>query len=350
MAAGRHGFAYRVLSRLQPFLLVFAAVYIVSAVGFYFLQGGVTPLDAFYWAIITLSTIGYGDFTPTHTWSRLFTIGVAATQIFLLGYLISIVSAVVTEESQHRALGTHGTAFEGHIVVLGDGAVGKAALRELLLQEEKVAVVCAEATDVANLKTLAPESQLFVTYGPAADRSILERVNLEKAHAAIVCTADDTTTLIAALNARAMSPNLRIVVSVARPELRDTLRTAGVTYVASPGDMGGRLCADAAFRPDIANTIEDLTTVTYGADITEYVLTAKTPVSQQTIEEAEKLVRAQTNCIVLGYARPRAAEDFVTVLNPPLTDRLAVGDALIVMGSLENLKKFHRWFGTHQGR
>lgn len=348
--AGRRGFALRVLRRLRPFLLVFVGVYAAAAIGFYLLQGNVGLLNSFYWAMVTISTIGYGDITPTNPTSRVFTIGVAATQIFLLGYLISIVSAVVTEESQHRALGTLGTDFEGHIVVLGDGAVGKAAIRELLLQEEQVAVVCADAGDVANLKTLAPDGQLFVTYGPAADRQILERVNLTKAHSVIVCTPDDTSSLIAALNARAMAPKLRIVVSVTRPELRETLRAAGVTYVASPGDMGGRLCADAAFRPDVANSIEDLTTVTYGADITEYMLSEKTPISAQTIEEAERLVRAATNCIVLGYARPQGAEEFTTVLNPPVSDRLQPGYAIIVMGSLENLAKLHRWFGTRQGR
>lgn len=340
----------RLLKRLYPFLITFAIVYSAAALGFYLLQGNVTLLNAFYWAIITLSTIGYGDLVPTHTISKVFTIGVAVTQIFLLGYLISVVSSVVTEESQHRALGTLGTDFEGHVVVLGDGAVGQAAIRELLVQGERVAAVCATPSDVANVRAMANERQLFVTYGPAADRAILERVNIDRARAAIVCTPDDTTNLIAALNARAMAPTLRIVVSVSRPELRETLRAAGVTYVASPGDMGGRLCASAAFRPEVANSIEDLTTATYGADITQYMLSERTPISSQPLEEAERLVRAQTGCLVLGYARPKGGGEYGNVLNPPKEFRFQPGDAIIIMGSLENLDRFRRWFGTRQGR
>ncbi|HEV8050649.1 MAG TPA: potassium channel family protein, partial [Thermoplasmata archaeon] len=274
MPGRRRRFALDLIGRLWKFLAVFGGVWVFAAVGFYHFQGnGVSLFASFYWAIITLTTIGYGDIVPTTTAARGFAILVASSQLFLIGYLISVITTTVTEESQRRLLGTLGTDLTGHVVVLGYSAVGSAAVRELLDEDQKVAVVAESADQVANIRSLAKDDRLFVTYGPPAEQEILKRVNVAAAHSVIVATGDDAENLIAALNLRSLSKTIRIVVSVMRPELKETLRSAGVTYVASPGDLGGRLCANAAFRPDVANAIEDLTAGSYGADLQEYVLT-----------------------------------------------------------------------------
>jgi voltage-gated potassium channel len=348
-------FAYTRLlfRRLWKFLAAYAGVLVVAAAGFYILEsysGWIDVLNAFYWAMITLSTIGYGDITPTTPDARLFVTGIAAVEVFLTAYLVSVVITVVQETAQHRLLGTLGTDFRDHIIVLGYSPVGQAAVRELIADEQIVAVVTENAAEVPTIHNLASDKQLFVTYGPPGEPEILKRVNVESAHSVIVATGEDTTTLVAALNVRSMNPKIRIVVSVGRPELKQTLKAAGVTYVASPADMGGRLCADAAFRPEVANMVEDLTSTAYGADMEEFILTGTTPISTQSLLEAEAIVRKTADCIVIGYARPGPDGEYRTVLNPPSSFRFQPNDALIVVGTLENLHRMQRWIGVPQGR
>lgn len=351
MTPGRIGYSTLLLRRLWKFLVAYGAVFVFAAVGFYLLDGGREGvLNSFYWAIVTLSTIGYGDVVPTTVSAKLFTIGIAGTEVFLGAYLVTLVIGVVSEESQHRALGTLGTAMTGHIVVLGYSPVGRAAVRELLEQEQRVAIVVEHVEDVANVRTLAREERLYVTYGPPGDRDILDRTNVRSAHSVVVCTSDDATNMIAALNVRAVAPNVRVVVSVARPELRETLQAAGVTYVASPSDMGGRLCASAAFEPEVASALEDLSEGAARSDIQEYLIGPATPISTQSFGDAEALVRRSTGCMLIGYARRAPDGPFATYIDPEPAVALRPGDAVIVIGTIPNVRRFRTWFGVDQGR
>ncbi len=347
----RRRYALELLRRLAPFLLVFASVYVGTSLIFWVLEGGsVSLFNSFYWAIVTISTAGYGDIVPTNTLAKVDAMVTLFIQIFLLGFLITVIATTVTSEQQKRALGLLGTDLRGHIVVLGYSSVGKAAVRELLSQDQRVAVVAESAEEVGNIRTLAPESTLYVTYGAPAERDILVRANVPAAHSVIVCTSDDATNMIAALNVRVLAPTVRIVVSVARPELRDTLRAAGVTYVASPSDMGGRLCASAAFEPDVADALEDLSAGDVRSDLQEYLLSARTHLTGLGFDAAAAEIRRETGCLLVGYARRQPNGEFRTFLDPPPDVPLAAGDAVLLLGLVENTHRFRRWFGEDQGR
>jgi voltage-gated potassium channel len=337
--------------RVWKFLAAFASVYVVSGVLFYLLEAGrISLFNSLYWSMVTIGTVGYGDFVPTNDAARVLTEAVIATQIFLLAYLITVITSAVTEESQRRALGTYGTDFREHIIVLGYEGVGRAAVRELLVQGQTVAVVTERSDEVSNLRTLGPEDRLFATFGAPGERDILERVNIAEAHSVIICTPDDATNMIAALNVRALNPKVRVVVSVARTELRETLKSAGVTYVSSPADMGGRLCAAAAFEPDVAHAVEDMTAADVHSDIQEYVLPDRSPLTGRTFAEADQLIRTNSGCILIGYAHPDGRGEYETIVNPPFETRLAAKDAVVLVGTLENVARFRKWFGSEQGR
>ena len=47
--------------------------------------------DSFYFTVVALSTIGFGDFTPTTTFSRLFTVLYAIIGVGLIGTLLNLV-------------------------------------------------------------------------------------------------------------------------------------------------------------------------------------------------------------------------------------------------------------------
>ncbi|AHY45818.1 Ion channel [Rubrobacter radiotolerans] len=71
------------------FYLVFLTL--ASGTIFYHNVEGWTYFDAFYFSVITLTTVGYGDLVPTTTYGRLFTV----FYIFLgIGLILAFIDAV----------------------------------------------------------------------------------------------------------------------------------------------------------------------------------------------------------------------------------------------------------------
>jgi voltage-gated potassium channel len=97
-------------------LALLAVVAIASGTGFYSLVEGMRFVDALYFSIITLTTVGYGDFAPETDVGKLFT---AVYVLVGVGILLAFVTTVAGRMSQTSPL--HPFASRGDSVMPGDG-------------------------------------------------------------------------------------------------------------------------------------------------------------------------------------------------------------------------------------
>lgn len=78
-----------------------ASVYIcIGAVSYHFIED-LRWLDAFYFPVVSLLTVGYGDFTPQTDFGKLFTIFYL---IFGVGILASFVSIILKGAAAKRTI------------------------------------------------------------------------------------------------------------------------------------------------------------------------------------------------------------------------------------------------------
>jgi FtsH-binding integral membrane protein len=82
--------------RHQAFALSVVIVVVLGVV-FYSLTEDWSVADSLYFTVIALTTIGFGDFAPTTTFSRLFTVLYAIIGVGLIGILVHL---IVTEAKQ----------------------------------------------------------------------------------------------------------------------------------------------------------------------------------------------------------------------------------------------------------
>lgn len=79
--------------RTSRLMIYSAAVVVVGAALFHRLEGW-SWIDSFYFVVVTLTTIGYGDFTPTTPVTKLITIFYGLNGIVLLLVLFDTVRSV----------------------------------------------------------------------------------------------------------------------------------------------------------------------------------------------------------------------------------------------------------------
>ncbi|MFF5185433.1 NAD-binding protein [Streptomyces sp. NPDC000345] len=97
----------------------------------------------------------------------------------------------------------------GHVVLLGLGKIGTRVLTRL--RELNIPVVCVEAGPEARGLAVARRLRVPVVLGDVTQEGVLEAAKIHRAHALLAVTSSDTTNLEAALYARSLRSDLRVV-------------------------------------------------------------------------------------------------------------------------------------------
>lgn len=361
----------RILLRVWKPIAVIVGIFAVCVAGFILTQG-VSVFNGLYWGVITVSTIGYGDVVPTNTDAKIFAILLALSTIGVIGYGVSTITSMAAQAREEEALGLDGTRFRNHVLLLGWTPVGQAALRELLQTGRQVAIMTRRQEALTEIRTfvahalrearadpelrdhLSAEKDVFTALGDYSQGASLKLLNLPAASEAIVASDDDARNVMTALLLRQLAPQIRVVVAVMREELRETLHAAGVTYVISPSELGGRMVAAAALQPEVAQTFDDLTTTSYHYDVDQFPLVPPNPLVGLDFDAAARQLRSETGGTLLGVARPSraggGAPPFEVVLCPPPGTRLEVGWYALVLSDSQHLARLEAWLKVPSGR
>ncbi|WP_435070115.1 NAD-binding protein [Haloplanus sp. C73] len=208
--------------------------------------GGINTLvDALYFAIVTSSTVGYGDITPQTAVARLFAISalVVGTASFAIALGVLLTPAI--EARLVKALGKMTQSeldlLDDHVLVLGYGDLTEALVQELSGKSQFLVVVPDE-----DLSRRLSERGVDTLVGDSSDESTLRRVHVEEARAVVTATNDDGADALAVLTARQLAPDVHIVAAATQRENVDKLRRAGADTVISPASIGSHLLAESA--------------------------------------------------------------------------------------------------------
>ncbi|GAP47524.1 NAD(P)-binding protein [Streptomyces azureus] len=172
------------------------------------LTTGDHPLHAAYLTLLDLFAIGDPALDePT-----------ARQVLQLLAGLAGLLLMPVLLAAVLEALGTFRTTstlrrpprgLSGHVVLLGLGKVGTRVLARL--RELDIPVVCVEEDPEARGFPLARRLRVPTVLGDATQEGVLEAAKVHRAHSLLALTSSDTTNLEAALYARSVKPDLRVV-------------------------------------------------------------------------------------------------------------------------------------------
>jgi voltage-gated potassium channel len=352
---GRARITLRLLARrLERIGIPFALVFVAVALALYFLERDLPDThfaslsDAFWFCIVTMSTVGYGDVFPITGAGRIIAGGFILFTLGTVGLLITAISEAVSEVRRMEENGLISTRMKGHVVICGFNSMARAALVELLAADRPVAILCESTEELALAREYkAGQSRIYVTYGDPSQELFRDRMNVGEAVAVIVAMSDDAKNLIATLNIKAVNPTARLVVALQREELRQTLIAGGVTYVASPNELSGRLVASAAFEPEVAHLIEDLMSSTVGSyDLQQYQAGG---LGGLTVADVRTRLNEIDGPLLIALAK-REGGAYKVLPHPAGAIAIDVADAIIVLATNEQAARMQSSFGVSQGR
>jgi len=199
----------------------------------------ITWTDAFYYVIVTIATVGYGDISPTSPTARWFSLTVImfGTSAFTVAVGSLIVPAI--ESRMASAFGNMTASelklLEDHVLVLGHGDITEALIEEL--NDEVELLIVTDDPDVASdLK-----DDLNVLTGDPTDEAVLEDARIGSARGVIVATRDDASDVLAVLAARTVAPDVWVAAAANERKHMGKLEDVGADEVISPMTIGGRL-------------------------------------------------------------------------------------------------------------
>ena len=249
---------------LLPFAGLFALVVVSTAVlrmGYRGVDGrGMTLVDALYFNVETVTTIGYGDFSfhDQPAWLRVYAIGLMIVGTMLVAVFFAMLTNLLISRRIEEALGRGRlTGLRGHVVVIGLGSVG-AQVAERLVAEQARVVVLEQNQDnryLAQMRALG----VPVVIADATQPQALRAVNLADARAVAVLTSDDLVNLETGLAVRdqlgARWAQVPVVLRLFDEQLGQTVeRSFGFGSVRSTAALAAPWFVGAALGLDVLGT------------------------------------------------------------------------------------------------
>jgi voltage-gated potassium channel len=205
--------------------------------------------DAFYYVIVTIATVGYGDITPQTTEAELFSLSVI---LLGTGAFTVAVGALVGPAIESRMAAAFGTMtaselalLEDHLVVLGYGDVTESFLDQV--DDGTDLVVVTTDTDAA---ARLSDAGIEVLTDDPTDESALADARVDAARGVAVASDDDATNVLAVLATRNVNPDVRIVAVANGDTHVDKLDTVGADEVIDLRSIGGRLLGATVLESD----------------------------------------------------------------------------------------------------
>ncbi|MFG2790016.1 NAD-binding protein [Streptomyces sp. NPDC048419] len=249
-ARGAVAFASLFSRRLRWSLAGMVGCVLALAVALW-LVTGMHPLSAFYLTLLDLFAID-NPAIGASVGRQILQLLSGLTGLLLLPVLLAAVLEALGTFRTTSALRKPPRGLGGHVVLLGLGKIGTRVLTRL--RELRIPVVCVESDPEARGMATARRLRVPVVLGDVTQEGVLEAAKIHRAHALLAVTSADTTNLEAALYARSVRPDLRVVLRLYDDDFatavyrtlraahpRASTRSRSVSHLAAPAFAGAMM-------------------------------------------------------------------------------------------------------------
>jgi voltage-gated potassium channel len=191
-------------------------------------------VTAFYFAVVTMTTMGYYG-TPQTPEASMFTVSVIILGIAVFATsLTTIVGPVIARLSTRKG---KPMARSGHFIVIGATPLAFNTYRELKKRKHEVVLILQREQDLGDVDAND------VIIGDAANLDTLRRASADQARAVLAMRADDSDNAFIVLAVKELKGKARTVVAVNDSKHMGRVRLVQPDMIIAPEVLGGELLA-----------------------------------------------------------------------------------------------------------
>ena len=234
--------------------------------------GKITEGEApFWWAIVTMTTVGYGDFAPKTPEGRMFAVLVMFAGISLTAMFTAIISSIFVAKRIREEKGLEKLNIKNHIILCGWNRNADKIIHSIQYLAEAprkniVLINDLDEEEIARMKTRYRKIRLHFVVGDFTSEQVLEKANLEVAETVIIIPSDindsiqnpDDKTIRAALTIKGLEPNIRLIAYLHDRENLTHIKRANADEVVISDDFGAYMLASHVMDPGIPQTVNRL--------------------------------------------------------------------------------------------
>ena len=314
-------------------LIVFIALFILaSGLGLSWAEPRLSFVDALWWSIVTLATVGYGDIAPTTLVGRLIAVINMFVGIGLLATFSATMATLLIGKKMKDYLGMGERNLENHTILCGWNYRARVILNELSIDTQNQGTSIVLIADIER-KPL-DEIDFFFIKGQVCDET-LHRAHLVKAKTVIILgddsledTARDAKAILSTLTVESINPDAYTIVELVDQAYVKTCKRANANEIIVSSDLSSMLISQAALNHGISKVIYEILRSEDGNQLYKIPV----PKSKIGLSFMDVLIYMKQTYQSIVLAVQKGIEGEV-ISNPPADYKLDNNDYLIIMAT-----------------
>jgi len=323
---------------LYALLLLLSFFTLIASMMIYVFEGAgqnpnITSLfDAIYWAVVTVTTVGYGDITPVTHEGRFISILVIITGLGAITFLTSIIVSAFGEKlpeiKQTRVLNQVAKTKDLNLIC-GYGKIGQIVSDKLRARGEKILVI---ENDPEKVKKAELDGHQVLEADATKSETLLKLKFCDNVKSVIAVTHNDIINVFITINARSLCKRVEIIARCSEKSVATKLKLAGANHLIMPEEIAGLLGAVYIGQPVAFDALQAILTRKKSARIDEVEVKRGSFLDGAKVGDFDFSTARLVLLAVLKPLKPGEKMSHYVIFNPPEDTELHAHDILVVMG------------------
>lgn len=325
----------------ENLLRIFAILIILVLIGagaLDYFEPSIGYIDALWWSIVTMTTVGYGDISPATAGGRIVAGVIMFIGIGIIGTFTATIAGIFVEKKLKEGRGMSSYNFENHIILCEWNNRTREILKELRTDER-----CAE-TPIALIASIemkpVDDENLYFIQGDVNEEN-LTKANVFKAKTVIILGEDnldenarDAQSVLSALAVESMNRDAYTIVELFDEKNVQHCERANADEIIVGAEFSSKLISRAALDHGISKVISELLSSKVGNELN--LLPMPNDLAGKQFIDVLMEMKNNGNYIVLAVQKKQNGQ---VLSNPPADYEMEDGDQLILISPTQtNLK------------